>query len=137
MFEFIHKKKEQPTYSSVSLQIRSYATSNRESPEWQLELIVDGQTLSVDEFDHLDLDCFEAAIDTPGRHLVWNCSCGTPACAGIYEAVKSTPQGELVRWELLDHQRDHRFRRADLRTVLRRARLSMQKLSEIDWKLPT
>lgn len=68
---------------------------------------VNGEKLIDRYVDFMALHLSAIAEDT-SYHYIYNCSCGVPGCAGIYDEIKVVKEEDTIVWrfekEIYDHQ---------------------------------
>lgn len=57
---------------------------------------IDGQPF----YTPLDFSSFVDSTKRDGEYFLVTCTCGEPGCAGIFDGVLVTHEGELVRWKV-------------------------------------
>ena len=57
---------------------------------------IDGQPF----YTYLDFSSFVDSTKSEGEFFLVTCSCGEPGCAGIFDGVLITHEGELIRWKV-------------------------------------
>lgn len=61
------------------------------------EIWIDGAHL--DEPHPIHLPLLIQSLHEPGAYDIFTCDCGEAGCAGIFEGIHVTHEGELVRWD--------------------------------------
>ncbi len=74
------------------------------------ELFVDGECLvSRSQFYAIDFEALSQSAAAPGEYFIITCTCGIHECAGIYDGIEVTHQGNRIIWRIVEPEPERRF----------------------------
>lgn len=114
------KAKEPQKVKSIS--IRNIISREAGEPDCLIAvLIVDNVQIDEHDPDHIDLEQLSLCLTSSGTFFPWTCSCGCPGCAGRFEGVIVSHNGDKSTWLDQDSKRHYEFSTSMLHSSFRKA----------------
>jgi len=93
-----------------NVSIRNIIERNDGEPDWLVAvLVINNTSIDKDNPEYLDLTQLRRCLTSSGTFFPWTCSCGDPGCAGMFQGVSVSHNGNNSTWLDLDGNRKLEF----------------------------
>lgn len=90
-----------------------------------IDLLVDDKSKVEAEGNVLDISELKAALRIDGTYMIYTCSCGEPACAGLRDGIRVSTEDKLLHWEDLDAREVFVFEKLTMQMQLNKLETDM------------